>query len=69
MMSDSNGIPNNNGKIQDNNEKIPWGRGWVKHSADQKYANNEFLRSRQFHQMKIYRRHQTEYRYSQIDCL
>ena len=29
MMSDNNGIPDNNGKIQDNNKKIPWGRGWV----------------------------------------
>ena len=28
MMSDNNGIPDNNGKIQDNNKKIPWGRGW-----------------------------------------
>ena len=27
MMSDNNGIPDNNGKIQDNNKKIPWGRG------------------------------------------
>ena len=27
IMSDNNGIPDNNGKIQDNNEKIPWGRG------------------------------------------
>ena len=28
MMSDNNGIPDNNGKIKDNNKKIPWGRGW-----------------------------------------
>ena len=27
MMSDNNGIPDNNGKIQDNNEKIPWRQG------------------------------------------
>ena len=26
-MSDNNVIPDNNGKIQDNNKKIPWGRG------------------------------------------
>ena len=31
MMSDNNGIPDNNGKIKDNNKKIPWGRGWKKH--------------------------------------
>ena len=28
MMSDNNGIPDNNGKIKDNNKKIPWWRGW-----------------------------------------
>ena len=31
MMSDNNGIPDNNGKIQDNNKKIPWGRGCCIH--------------------------------------